>query len=207
MPACLAAAMTSARTCDTKPRVGTRCSAGSDLSAAIASSGRSVTLSRSKTTSEGCFSRTRGSTIAAVRSKYVSTRNAFAAVEIFTEKRRSSTTQSTMALLFPSSGVPEVILETRAVPPFMKNVIVVGCERTRDAILIDPGDEADQLLAASIARGLRVQHILLTHAHLDHVTGVAAAKAALGVPVYLHRDDLFLYERVVEQGAMFGFPV
>jgi glyoxylase-like metal-dependent hydrolase (beta-lactamase superfamily II) len=52
-----------------------------------------------------------------------------------------------------------------------------------------------------------VQAILLTHAHVDHVTGVAAAKAALDVPVYLHRDDQFLYEAVVEQGAMFGFKV
>ena len=49
--------------------------------------------------------------------------------------------------------------------------------------------------------------ILLTHAHVDHITGVAAAKAALGVPVYLHRDDLFLYDNAVAQGAMFGLQV
>src|SRR5262249_48216152 len=54
---------------------------------------------------------------------------------------------------------------------------------------------------------LRIRHILLTHAHLDHVTGVAAAKRALGVPVYLHRDDLFLYESVVQQGASFGLRI
>jgi glyoxylase-like metal-dependent hydrolase (beta-lactamase superfamily II) len=42
---------------------------------------------------------------------------------------------------------------------------------------------------------------------VDHVTGVAAAKDAFGVPVYLHKDDLFLYERAVDQGAMFGFKV
>ena len=100
-----------------------------------------------------------------------------------------------------------MILEVRAVPPFMKNGCVIGCERTHDAIVIDPGDEVDQLLAAVTERQLHVQHILLTHAHIDHVTGVAAAKEALDVPVYLHRDDLFLYERVVEQGAMFGFSV
>ena len=98
-----------------------------------------------------------------------------------------------------------MILEVRAVPPFMKNGFVLGCERTHDAVLIDPGDEVDELLAAVRDRQLEVQHILLTHAHIDHVTGVAAAKEALDVPVYLHRDDLFLYERAVEQGAMFGF--
>ena len=42
---------------------------------------------------------------------------------------------------------------------------------------------------------------------MDHITGVAAAKNELGAPVYLHRDDLFLYEAAVEQGAMFGFKV
>jgi glyoxylase-like metal-dependent hydrolase (beta-lactamase superfamily II) len=54
---------------------------------------------------------------------------------------------------------------------------------------------------------LNVRHILLTHAHVDHVTGVAAAKRALRVPVHLHRDDLFLYERVVEAGVFFGLRV
>src|SRR5215218_6618047 len=100
-----------------------------------------------------------------------------------------------------------MILEVRAAPPFMKNGFVVGCERTHEAVLIDPGDDVDQLLAAVEERHLDVRHILLTHAHLDHITGVATAKAALDVPVYLHRDDLFLYERVVKQGTMFGFKV
>jgi glyoxylase-like metal-dependent hydrolase (beta-lactamase superfamily II) len=100
-----------------------------------------------------------------------------------------------------------MILEVRAVPPFMKNGFVIGCERTHQAIVIDPGDEVDQLLAAVTEREVDVRHILLTHAHIDHVTGVAAARDAFGVPVYLHRDDLFLYERTVEQGAMFGVKV
>jgi glyoxylase-like metal-dependent hydrolase (beta-lactamase superfamily II) len=100
-----------------------------------------------------------------------------------------------------------MILEVRAVAPFYKNGFVLGCERTRQAVLIDPGDEVDELLAEVGERELDVEAILLTHAHVDHVTGVAAAKEALDVPVYLHRDDLFLYERAVEQGAMFGFKV
>ena len=100
-----------------------------------------------------------------------------------------------------------MILEVRAVAPFYKNGFVVGCERTREAILIDPGDEVDELLGAVRDLDLDVRSVLLTHAHVDHITGVAAAKDAFGVPVYLHRDDLFLYERAVEQGAMFGFKV
>src|SRR4029077_2812209 len=97
-----------------------------------------------------------------------------------------------------------MIVESQAVAPFFKNGFVVGCEETKEAVLIDPGDEVASLLAFAERHGLAIRHILLTHAHVDHVTGVAAAKRALGAPVYLHRDDLFLYERAVEMGAMFG---
>ena len=100
-----------------------------------------------------------------------------------------------------------MILETRAVPPFMKNGWIIGCSRTRDAVVVDPGDEVDELLVAVREVGVNVRHILLTHAHIDHVTGVAAAVRAFQVPVHMHRDDLFLYERVVQQGAMFGMVV
>src|SRR5678815_3560994 len=100
-----------------------------------------------------------------------------------------------------------MILESRAAGPFMKNGFVLGCERTSEAVLIDPGDEVNELLAFAERRALAIRHILLTHAHVDHITGVAAAKRALNVPIYLHRDDLFLYERAVETGRMFGLNV
>jgi hydroxyacylglutathione hydrolase len=100
-----------------------------------------------------------------------------------------------------------MILEVRAAPPFYKNGFLVACERTREAAIIDPGDEVDELLAAVRDYDADVVAILLTHAHVDHVSGVASAKAAFDVPIYLHRDDLFLYERAVDQGAMFGFTV
>lgn len=100
-----------------------------------------------------------------------------------------------------------MIIERRAVDPFFKNGFVLGCEETRQGVLVDPGDEVEQLLAAAAQHQLSIVSILLTHAHLDHITGVGAAKRALGVPVWLHRDDNFLYERVVEQGQMFGLRV
>ena len=100
-----------------------------------------------------------------------------------------------------------MIVESQAVGPFFKNGFVVGCEETKEAVLIDPGDEVQALLAFAKDGGLAIRHILLTHAHIDHITGVAAAKRALNVPTYLHRDDLFLYERAVEMGVMFGLKV
>jgi len=97
-----------------------------------------------------------------------------------------------------------MILETRAVEPFFKNGFVVGCEDSREGIVIDPGDEVDDLLAAVDRHQLTIRYILLTHAHIDHITGVGAAKTALGVPVGLHRDDLFLYKAIAQQGQMLG---
>jgi hydroxyacylglutathione hydrolase len=95
-------------------------------------------------------------------------------------------------------------METQAVEPFFKNGFVVSCEDTREAVLIDPGDEVSGLLGFAERANLVIRHILLTHAHVDHISGVAAAKRALGAPVYLHENDLFLYQHAVEQGAMFG---
>ena len=100
-----------------------------------------------------------------------------------------------------------MLIEIRAVPPFQKNGFVVGCPRTREAVLIDPGDEVSQLLDVVARQQLSVKYILLTHAHIDHVTGVAEAVRVLQAPVYLHRDDLRLYNAVPQQAVMFGLPV
>jgi glyoxylase-like metal-dependent hydrolase (beta-lactamase superfamily II) len=100
-----------------------------------------------------------------------------------------------------------MIFEHRAVAPFFKNGFVLGCEETREGVIVDPGDEVDELLDAARQHGLSITAILLTHAHLDHITGVGTAKRALHVPVWLHPDDNFLYERVVQQGQMFGLAV
>jgi hydroxyacylglutathione hydrolase len=110
-----------------------------------------------------------------------------------------------------------MLVWTTSAPPFYKNGFVVACERTRQGVVIDPGDDVEEQLAIVRRAGVTVTMILLTHAHLDHVTGVGAAKTALGrarhgasqreVDVWLHRDDLFLYERAAEQGRMFGLDV
>jgi glyoxylase-like metal-dependent hydrolase (beta-lactamase superfamily II) len=100
-----------------------------------------------------------------------------------------------------------ILIETQAVAPFYKNGYVVACGRTREAVVIDPGEEVGGLLAFAGDQKLAIRHILLTHAHIDHVTGVGHAKRSLGAPVYLHADDLFLYEHAEQQAAMFGVTV
>jgi hydroxyacylglutathione hydrolase len=100
-----------------------------------------------------------------------------------------------------------MLLEAREMPPFYKNGYVLACERTREAVIVDPGDEVDELLQIVSDRELRVLHILLTHAHVDHVAGVEAAKAVTGAPIFLHRDDLPLYRNVMQQASFFGLDV
>jgi hydroxyacylglutathione hydrolase len=100
-----------------------------------------------------------------------------------------------------------MLLESAAVGPFFKNGYVAACERTRSAVFIDPGDEVEQLLDFIRREQLTVTHILLTHAHVDHVSGVAEAKRALGAPIHLHQDDLFLYQNAVRTGMLFGLTV
>ena len=100
-----------------------------------------------------------------------------------------------------------MILETRAVEPFLKNGYVLGCEETREGVLVDPGDEVEELLEAVRAHDLQIRYILLTHAHLDHITGVKRAREVLQAPVGLHEADNFLYRAIVQQGMAFGLRV
>lgn len=100
-----------------------------------------------------------------------------------------------------------MILESRSAPPFHKNGFVLACQHTRQAIVIDPGDEVADLLEILDRGQLTVRHILLTHAHMDHLSGLARLKAGTGAPIGLHRDDLFLYEAAVQQGQAFGYRV
>jgi hydroxyacylglutathione hydrolase len=100
-----------------------------------------------------------------------------------------------------------MIVEVRTGGPFQENGFVIGCEDTREAVLVDPGDSVAELLDCAARGKLSIRHILLTHAHIDHITGVAAARRATGAPVYLHTGDTFLYDDAVAMGAMFGLRV
>lgn len=97
-----------------------------------------------------------------------------------------------------------MIFETLVVGPLQCNCMIVGCEQTREALVVDPGDEVDRILGVLDYHGLKVRGILQTHAHFDHVGATKPLKEATGAPVYLHKEDLFLYQHLAEQVAMFG---
>ncbi len=89
---------------------------------------------------------------------------------------------------------------------FAQNTLLVVCADRSSAVLVDPGAATDQALAAVKSRGLTVRDILLTHAHFDHVEGVALARRVTGAPVHLHPADRPLYDDAAVRGASFGLP-
>ena len=100
-----------------------------------------------------------------------------------------------------------MIHEEITVTAFQQHTRVVGCAGTRRAICIDPGDEAERIVAALDRHGLALQAIALTHAHMDHVGGVAALKRLQPeAEIILHREDEFIYQGLPEQPAWIGIP-
>jgi len=93
------------------------------------------------------------------------------------------------------------------VTPFEQNCTLLWDEATRQAAVVDPGGDAEDILAAVEERQLKVEKLLLTHGHIDHAGGAAELARRLGVPIEgPHRDDGYWLEQLPEQCLMFGFP-
>jgi hydroxyacylglutathione hydrolase len=90
------------------------------------------------------------------------------------------------------------------VGPFQENAYLVIDDATNRAVMIDPGAEPERLIRMVRESGATLDAIWLTHAHLDHIGGIAGLTREFDVPVYLHREDLPLYIRGEEQAAAFG---
>ena len=100
-----------------------------------------------------------------------------------------------------------MIIEEITVTAFQQHTRIVGCETTRKAICIDPGDEAERIVETAERHGLEIQAIALTHAHLDHVGGVAALKKLVPTAkVNLHKGDEFMYQALPDQPAWIDIP-
>jgi hydroxyacylglutathione hydrolase len=100
-----------------------------------------------------------------------------------------------------------MLIEQITVTAFQQHTRILGCETTKRAICIDPGDEADRIVEVLERNGLTLQAITLTHAHLDHVGGVAALKKLQpNAKIILHKGDELMYLGLPEQPAWIGIP-
>jgi hydroxyacylglutathione hydrolase len=86
------------------------------------------------------------------------------------------------------------------------NCSVLGDPTTREAIVLDPGDEVDRILDVLKKHDLKVRAILSTHTHIDHVGGLALLHQATGAPVLIHEEDLELYRHLDRQAKWLGVP-
>jgi glyoxylase-like metal-dependent hydrolase (beta-lactamase superfamily II) len=94
------------------------------------------------------------------------------------------------------------------VTPFAQNCSIVWCERTKAGAVIDPGGDLEQILAAVRESGVRLEKILLTHAHIDHAGGTAELARSLQLPIEgPHPGDQFWIDQMPEQARMFGLPL
>ena len=97
-----------------------------------------------------------------------------------------------------------MIHEIIPVGPLQCNCSVIGDEASREAIVIDPGDDVQQILNLVEKHHLRVKQIVITHAHIDHVGGAMKLRAATGAPVLLNQNDYTLLKMLDMQAAWVG---
>jgi hydroxyacylglutathione hydrolase len=97
-----------------------------------------------------------------------------------------------------------MIHEIFPVGPLQCNCSVIGDETTREAMVIDPGDEIEDILALVRKHSLTVKQIVITHAHIDHVGGATKLRAATGAPILLNLNDYDLLKMLDVQAAWIG---
>lgn len=98
----------------------------------------------------------------------------------------------------------KLIHEVLPVGMLQCNCSILGDPATGEAIVVDPGDEVDRILAILARRKLKVRAIVSTHTHIDHVGGLAALHRATGAPVLFHEADLGLYQSLDMQAGWLG---
>lgn len=101
----------------------------------------------------------------------------------------------------------DIIIEFLTVGAFQTNVYVVGCPETGEGAIIDAGGDAPGLLKKAAHHKLKITKILQTHAHIDHVGALTDIKAETAAPIYIHKNEIPLYEAAPMQAKMYGLPL
>ncbi len=97
-----------------------------------------------------------------------------------------------------------MIVQKLEVGPIMANCFIVGCENTKEAVVIDPGDDADRILMALAKSGLKVKYLINTHGHFDHVGANKRMKEATGADIAIHAADEPMLMELSGSARMFG---
>lgn len=97
-----------------------------------------------------------------------------------------------------------MIHEILPVGPLQCNCSIIGDESSREAMVIDPGDDIADVLALIQKHNLKVKQIVITHAHIDHVGGAMKLRAATGAPILLNQNDYALLKLLDVQAAWLG---
>ncbi len=102
-----------------------------------------------------------------------------------------------------------MFLETVVVGPLQENSYVIACEESKEAVVIDPGAEAERIYRVVTFHGFRLKYIMNTHGHLDHIGGVAEMVEQAGAPFLLHQNDVYLIEGIEDEPlqAFFQVPI
>lgn len=99
-----------------------------------------------------------------------------------------------------------MIHEILPVGPLQCNCSIIGDEASHEAMVIDPGDDIDDVLAIIRKHDLQVKQIVITHAHIDHVGGAMKLRAATGAPILLNQNDYALLKMLDLQATWVGMP-
>ena len=102
------------------------------------------------------------------------------------------------------NGPAEAVIKGMALGPFGTNTYVVGCKETGEGVVIDPGFEPEVILSVVEELELKVDLVLLTHGHVDHVSAVGPVASALKAKVVIHEDDVEIYNAAPKMALMFG---
>lgn len=100
-----------------------------------------------------------------------------------------------------------MIIKKLIIGPLEENCYIVGDEDTKQAIVIDPGDEPDRVIELIRDNSLRVSNIICTHSHFDHIGAVGDIKKAVGAKILIHRDDIELYDGAKDQAILWGYEL
>lgn len=100
----------------------------------------------------------------------------------------------------------DLFYESFAVGPLQCNCVIIGDRVSKKAIVVDPGGDAERILATLARENLKLTQIIHTHAHLDHILASGVLREKTGASLYLHRGDKFLWDAVEQQCQAFGVP-